>query len=299
MELLQLKYFKAVADCGKINTTAANLFISPPALSASISRLERELGVKLFDRSGNRITLNQQGQIFLRYVNQVFVNLENAKIDINNSLQVKNEAIHIAVTSSDLWLKLFAACSSKYPDIKLSSTTLKLPQLATIDMSKQYSFLLAEKGDLASAGMNPIALSLSSVPLFQDYPCAMVPESHRLAKRKFIHLHELESENIYLPMAEQSFNKRLRKIFLDSNFPLKYASECSTNICQYMVSTGHGISFSTEYTPHTTANSCYIPLRGTKCTWEQHIYWHKERVLTKEEEYVKNFIIDFFLGNEV
>ena len=75
MELRQLQYFKTVAEMGKISDAAQALFISAPALSTSISRLEKELGMPLFDRTGNKITLNQQGQIFLRYVNQIFSNL--------------------------------------------------------------------------------------------------------------------------------------------------------------------------------------------------------------------------------
>ena len=62
----QLHYFKAVATICKIADAAESLFVSAPALSTSIARLEKELGVKLFDRAGNRITLNAQGKIFLR-----------------------------------------------------------------------------------------------------------------------------------------------------------------------------------------------------------------------------------------
>jgi len=79
MELQQLKYFKTVAQIGKISEAAEALFISAPALSTSISRLEKELGMNLFDRSSNRIVLNAQGQIFLKYVNQVFASLDSAK----------------------------------------------------------------------------------------------------------------------------------------------------------------------------------------------------------------------------
>ena len=43
MELIQLKYFKTVAQTGKISDAAQALFISAPALSTSISRLEKEL----------------------------------------------------------------------------------------------------------------------------------------------------------------------------------------------------------------------------------------------------------------
>ena len=45
MELQQLKYFKTVATIGKISDAAEALFISAPALSTSISRLEKELGI--------------------------------------------------------------------------------------------------------------------------------------------------------------------------------------------------------------------------------------------------------------
>ena len=45
MELMQLKYFKTVAEIGKISDAAQALFISAPALSTSISRLEKELGI--------------------------------------------------------------------------------------------------------------------------------------------------------------------------------------------------------------------------------------------------------------
>ena len=64
MELQQLKYFKAVADIGKISEAAESLYVSAPALSTSISRLEKELGFPLFERTNNRITLNTQGHIF-------------------------------------------------------------------------------------------------------------------------------------------------------------------------------------------------------------------------------------------
>ena len=86
MELLQLKYFKTVAEKGKISAAAEALFLSSPALSTSISRLEKELGIPLFDRTGNRILLNRQGTIFLRHVNQIFEELDTAKEELHQSL---------------------------------------------------------------------------------------------------------------------------------------------------------------------------------------------------------------------
>jgi len=80
MELQQLKYYQTVAHIGKISEAAEALFLSAPALSTSISRLEKELGMPLFDRTNNRIVLNAQGQIFLKYVNQVFACLALSRL---------------------------------------------------------------------------------------------------------------------------------------------------------------------------------------------------------------------------
>ena len=58
MELLQLKYFLAVAESEHMTNTAKQLHIAQPALSQSIHRLEQELGVSLFERAGRGIRLS-------------------------------------------------------------------------------------------------------------------------------------------------------------------------------------------------------------------------------------------------
>ena len=62
MDLLQLKYFCAIVEEGHMTRAAARLSIAQPALSASLGRLEKELGVSLFDRVGRNICLNECGQ---------------------------------------------------------------------------------------------------------------------------------------------------------------------------------------------------------------------------------------------
>lgn len=61
MELLQLKYFLAVAESEHMTNTAKQLHIAQPALTQSIHRLEQELGVRLFERAGRGIRLSPAG----------------------------------------------------------------------------------------------------------------------------------------------------------------------------------------------------------------------------------------------
>ena len=65
MELTQLQYFVAVAKSLHMTRTAEQLHVAQPALSQSISRLERELGVALFRREARRLALTPAGTYLL------------------------------------------------------------------------------------------------------------------------------------------------------------------------------------------------------------------------------------------
>ncbi len=72
MELNHLRYFREVALSENISQAAKALYITQPALSVTIKKLEAELGYALFVRKGNRIRLTEAGQCLLSYVNSVF-----------------------------------------------------------------------------------------------------------------------------------------------------------------------------------------------------------------------------------
>ncbi len=69
MNLSQLYYFRKLADLQHYTRAAKELFITQPTLSGSISSLESELGVSLFQKSGRNVELTKYGSEFLIYVN--------------------------------------------------------------------------------------------------------------------------------------------------------------------------------------------------------------------------------------
>ncbi len=72
MTLKQLEQFLMVANNGNISAVAEKLYVSQPALTNSIQRLEKELGVELFDRVNKQIILNENGKIARNYCVQMF-----------------------------------------------------------------------------------------------------------------------------------------------------------------------------------------------------------------------------------
>ena len=64
MELRHLRYFAAVAAHGSFNRAANSLHLTQPALSRQVKDLEDELGVRLFVRGKNAVTLTDAGELF-------------------------------------------------------------------------------------------------------------------------------------------------------------------------------------------------------------------------------------------
>lgn len=78
MELLQLRYFYESAKNGSFAKTAEKYMVPATSVSASVRRLERELGCTLFDRTSNRIRLNDSGNKLKASLDAVFSELDRA-----------------------------------------------------------------------------------------------------------------------------------------------------------------------------------------------------------------------------
>ena len=84
MELLQLRYFYDCAKCGSIVKTAEKYMVPPSSVSASIRRLENELEHPLFERTSNRIALNENGARLKIALDKVFSELDQTVADITS-----------------------------------------------------------------------------------------------------------------------------------------------------------------------------------------------------------------------
>ena len=291
MELLQLKYFKAVAEIGKISSAAESLFISAPALSTSISRLEKELGMKLFDRTNNHIKLNEQGQIFLRYVNQIFTTLDCARIELHQSIMQQKHHVSIATTTSNMWTDLISAFSLEYPYFTLSTTNMKFFQLENDGLLPQHSFLFAEERDIPDS----YAADLDSIKLFDDQLVAIMNPSHPLSRLESIDIHQLEHETLFYPSPDVTMYERLSRLFEENDMIMPYGNTFPYLIYRRMAQEGLGIAFTSRHISslEPPSNLCYVPISNTR-TWVLRLYWRKHRPLTADEKIFRNFVEKFY-----
>lgn len=299
MELLQLEYFRTVAETGKISTAAQKLYISPPSLSATIKRLEKELGCTLFTRTGNAIKLNAQGEVFLRYVQQALSCLEIGKAQLSRFSEPKQNHLNIAATTSNLWVGLLSAFSLDHPQITISTTSLKLTQLNDSTLPSKYSFLLTEASDFSRCGADD-AIYETRVLIERDLPVLVVPRNHPLARLSSADLSKLRAETFLLSVADTSANRMALELLEKAGIPGTKSPECSYMLRRQMLLENRGIAFSTEYTGRSEDQSfAYIPI-GSPVMPQKHLAcWDKEKKLREEEQIFLNFARDYFCLNAV
>ena len=75
----QLRQFLTVAQCGNVTRAAAELYISQPALSISISKLEDEIGKPLFLRNNRKLVLTASGEVLLDYAQRITALISEAE----------------------------------------------------------------------------------------------------------------------------------------------------------------------------------------------------------------------------
>lgn len=119
MELLQLRYFVTVARMLNISKAAEYHRIPQPAMSKTISKLEKELGVALFYRQNNRISLTDEGNSFYKKISQGLGKIDEAKNEIQEAYDIPHGEITLLVKEHRAYvIKCIAKFKKKYPNVR-------------------------------------------------------------------------------------------------------------------------------------------------------------------------------------
>ena len=100
MTFNQLRTFVEVARSGSVIDAARTLLVSPPAVSAAVGSIERELGVHLVERAGRGLVITPAGVVFARYARQVLALLETGKAATVEALDPERGQLRIAAVTT-------------------------------------------------------------------------------------------------------------------------------------------------------------------------------------------------------
>ena len=215
MELNQLIQFKTIAECKTMTQAAEKLYISQPALSIMVRKFEDELGILLFDRKRNKISLNEAGEIALEHVNQVLNQIEQMKLDLYDFAH-KDKMFKVGFCDpGPLWYSM-PLFSMTHPNYELRSSQYKLD-------SNELELLQNEKYDVLVTDKIIESDLVSTIPFLSDSILLSVSENSYLSTLDSISLKDIKKISIALFYVGGIFYQRQNTLFkkLDSKISLE------------------------------------------------------------------------------
>lgn len=181
MELRHLRYFAAVAAHGSFNRAANNLHLTQPALSRQVKDLEAELGVPLFVRGQNAVTLTDAGELFYEEARDLLARADQAIQRVRG--EARNEILRVGYAPS-LTTGIMPGALEKFqtatPRVRIELADLAPREMTELAKEGRLDLLIAPAGfESAVSGFQWIELRRMSVVL-------VMLATHPLAKLKKI-----------------------------------------------------------------------------------------------------------------
>ena len=291
MDFVQLKYFRTLAETENLTQAAKKLHLSPPALSESIGKLEREMGASFFDRpAGKSLKLNDKGRILLAGVNQIFDVLEHTQTHLQNLTEAENSSIFLAVASPVILQDVFVAFRKVYPELRISHVYLNLRQLQDETLLRQFDFLVAPPEDVTSQLMHSVPLYEDDVPVLAVYP------GHPFASKSEVEIQELRGVPFVALGKGISSRKMFDSIFAGAGFEPNILYECDHLMREALIRQQEGIGLTTLYThlSHYNPSLVYVPLANCAVRRKQSLFWNKNRQQSWAAVQFQAFAVDYY-----
>lgn len=121
MDINAFRYFVALDKYKTISKTARKLFITQPALTNYIKRMEEELGVTLVDRTTKPLQFTAYGTIFLKYAEHIVALDDELHVKLESAMDSEEQMIKIAATTGGLsiFCQYLPKVSRQYPKLTI------------------------------------------------------------------------------------------------------------------------------------------------------------------------------------
>ena len=237
MELAQLEAFLQVAHHRSFSRAAEALFLTQPSVTARIQSLERELGERLFERSGRSVTLTDAGHAFIPHAQRALTAVQEGADAIDAVRHGDVGSIRIAA-SSTIATYVLPAILKRFREQR-PRVHVHLNTGATEDAVEK---LLAGLVHVAICRLSPHP-EVESLHLYNDDLALVVAPSHPFANRGRVSLMEAGKEPFLFFERTSSYHGLVYSLFLRQGVAPESVLELdSMEALKHMVSAGLGVA---------------------------------------------------------
>ncbi|GCE28336.1 LysR family transcriptional regulator [Dictyobacter alpinus] len=272
---------------------AEELSIAQPSLSKTIRRLEKEVGVPLFDRQERSLQLNQFGKAFLEHVEAIFYELEEGQRKVRDMAGLEQGEVSLIATSLPWIPDLLQHFKALHPSIRFRLSQCPLTQISQQLETGAYDF-----GFLSTPLVKP---GIQWRTLLTEEIFLVVPSTHRLAGQKHIALREVAHEAVVIEKVGSGLRDLIDTFCQQAGITLSIPYEIDEPATLYgFVKAGLGVGF-TPALMKKQANEqtlACIHLTNPTCERTLGIAWQEKHYLSQPALAFRQFVMKYFTNLE-
>lgn len=239
MELYQIRYFLAVADTLNFTRASERSFVSQPALTKAIQRLEETIGGRLFDRTKNSVQLTELGRRMLPNFRQIYDTTNHAREEARRLTGEQKKVVRVGVMCTldfQHVLPGFVGSQEGHSDVELSFQEGNLEALTDA----------LDQGDVDVGIMcSPyeIPKRFAATRLFSEDYVLAIGDDHRFSGRASVEMTELNRER-YCERVMCEFSTYIERLLRNRGVELEVVQQSSReDWIQAMVRANFGVAF--------------------------------------------------------
>ena len=288
MTLQQLSYFCVLADILHFTKASEQLHVTQPSLSYSIAKLEKDMGVPLFRKTGKKLALTQYGEVFLPYARQALETLEFGARKVESLRAPAQGSINLGYVYSVSY-DFFPTLISNFMSIDGNrEVTFQFTQGVKDDLLQK---LAAGHLDLAIAGSYD-APGVQKATLLSQEIYLIMPKTNPLSARENLSISELRGQTFIFPKPSSGLREVLDRAFAEAGVIPHIAFEAEEcNAMAAFVATGAGLAFVPRM-PSVRENVSVHHIVDPPLRRDIALLWMRSRALSPLAERFKKFVLE-------
>jgi DNA-binding transcriptional LysR family regulator len=238
MDFDQLETFLEVARLSSFSRAAEKRFRTQPAISSQIRSLEEEIGAKLLDRSGGKVSITASGKLFQKYAEETLDARRAVLLAIAETERVPRGEIIVGAnegTCLHILPEVFAEFKKQYPDVAVN--------IKRSDYAKILESVIDNSVDFGVISLPVTDPRLTVVTIHRDELVVIAPKHHPLAKMKSATVADVAKFPLVMPKVGHT-RDGLDALFHERKLKPRYAMELdSSELLKRFVVADVGVGF--------------------------------------------------------
>lgn len=284
---MESSWFVTLAELENMSAAASELHATQPTLSRQLGRLERDLGMELFDRRGRRLVLNAAGQIYLRRVRRAVAEIDAAKYELAELKNPVEGRIDLGFLHSfGIWLVPTLIREFRRES---SHVVFGLAQGAAEVILQR---VLGGDTDLAIVSPRPNNVDVGWSPIMRQHLGLAVPDGHRLAHRERVTIADVREENFIAMETGFGMRRILEELCAAEDFHPQITFE-STELATVagLVAAGLGVAvMPVEHDSQLPPGISLVVLDGAQNTREVGLIWKRDTAISPAANRFRDFV---------